>query len=70
MIIKLNGKEKKITENTTILSLLEELKLNPQKVAVELNRTIIKKEKFDSQELQDGDEIEVLQFVGGGSCDQ
>ncbi len=66
MNITLNGKTKEICDNSTILQLLTELDLHPQQVAVEVNREIVKRDKFEEHQLGDGDELEILRFVGGG----
>jgi sulfur carrier protein len=65
MLIKLNGQDRDLAEGDTILTLLESLKLSPDKVAVEINRRLIKTEKY-SNPLKAGDEVEVVTFVGGG----
>ncbi len=67
MNVTLNGKEKGIENDCTIQQLLESLELHPRRVAVEVNREIIKREEYESHRLSEGDEIEVLQFVGGGA---
>ena len=41
---------------------------NPVTVVVELNEEIIKRETYDTTVLKDGDVVEILQFMGGGSC--
>lgn len=69
MTIQLNGKSKEFDSPLTILQLLESLGLSPQRVAVEHNREIIKRERYAEVTLEDGDEVEVLQFVGGGAPD-
>ena len=46
--------------------LLAHLDMQPSKVAVELNRDIVPKQGYATQALHDGDELEILQFVGGG----
>lgn len=66
IVIKVNGEDKSIEENTTILSLLESLKISPNKVVAELNKEIIKKESFDSTFLKNLDQLEIVTFVGGG----
>jgi sulfur carrier protein len=65
MLIKVNGQERDVTEGATILTLLTESKLKPQTVAVELNRRLVKTERYD-QPLKAGDEVEIVTFVGGG----
>jgi thiamine biosynthesis protein ThiS len=65
MQIKLNGEDRTIDDGVTLLALLEERKLSPNKVAVELNRRLLRTEKYPTT-LQDGDEVEIVTFVGGG----
>ena len=65
MIIVLNGQTREIAESTTVRQLIEQHKLTPEKVAIELNRRLIRAEKYDTV-LQPNDEIEIVTFVGGG----
>jgi len=67
MNITVNGKSLEIEENANILQLLSHLDLHPQRVAVEVNRAIVKRGVYESHTLAKGDEIEILQFVGGGA---
>jgi len=64
--IYINGKEKIITLNTNILELLKELNLQPDRVAVEINKNVIPRQAFSNYILQAGDKVEVVRFVGGG----
>ena len=66
MRVKLNGKDRDVEPGITILQLLHQLGLHPQRVAVEVNREIVKRDQYEVHRLGEGDEIEVLQFVGGG----
>ncbi|ACS80701.1 sulfur carrier protein ThiS [Maridesulfovibrio salexigens] len=66
MIVKLNGKEAELAENITILKLLESKNLTPDTVVVELNMEIIPAENYGSTQINDGDHLEILRFVGGG----
>lgn len=66
MNVTLNGKPREFPDSISVAALLEELKLHPRQVAVEINREIVKREQFDVHRVQDGDEIEILRFVGGG----
>ncbi len=65
MKIKVNGEEREVAEDSNILALLAEAKLKPQTVAVEVNRRLVRTEKYD-QPLKAGDEVEIVTFVGGG----
>jgi thiamine biosynthesis protein ThiS len=66
MVIRLNGNEREIPAGSTVRALLESMKLSPDRVAIELNRRLLKTEKYDTV-LGEGDEVEVVTFVGGGS---
>ena len=66
MEIKLNGETRAAREGQTVMGLLEELELDPARVAVELDRRILKKPLWAETVLQPGAEVEVVMFVGGG----
>ena len=65
MKVKVNGQDRDVPAGTSVLQLIEQHKLTPQKVAIELNRRLIRSEKYETV-LTDGDEIEIVTFVGGG----
>lgn len=54
------------TNAGTIMELLNELQIGPGQVAVEVNLSIIKKADYSTFRLNDGDKVEILNFVGGG----
>jgi sulfur carrier protein len=64
--IVVNGEARSAREGQTILGLLEELQLDPSRVAVELDRRIVKQPLWAETVLRAGAEIEIVQFVGGG----
>jgi sulfur carrier protein len=64
--IVLNGEPRTAPQGQTVLGLLEQLHLDPSRVAVELDRRIVKQPRWADTVLQPGAEIEVVQFVGGG----
>ncbi|WP_319467592.1 sulfur carrier protein ThiS [uncultured Pseudodesulfovibrio sp.] len=66
MKVTVNGREADIAEGATILSMLEERGIKADSVVVERNRDIVPSEFFGDVQLQDGDHLEVLRFVGGG----
>lgn len=66
MAIVLNGEEREIADGSTVLSLLRELGLPESRVAVERNRTIVRKADYPGTPLSDGDRVEIVTFVGGG----
>jgi|TARA_X000001036_G_scaffold400592_1_gene405065 sulfur carrier protein len=64
--IKINGKISLINENYSLLIFLNELKIPLKKVAIELNREIIDKNKINRIKLKENDKIEIVHFIGGG----
>lgn len=66
MKIVLNGKQVEINTEMSILEFLRFKGLEPDRVVVEHNREIAKRETWDKVVLKDGDVLEVLRFVGGG----
>ena len=62
----INGDLQQIPENLTLLELLRHLKLSEERVAVERNRQIVKREEWESLRVEAGDQLEIVQFVGGG----
>ena len=64
--IRLNGKEKQISENSKINNLINDLKIPIKKVAIELNQEILDKKKLNKIKLKKNDKIEIVHFIGGG----
>ena len=64
--IVVNGEMQAVPEGVTILALLNQLRLDPARVAVELDRRIVKQAHWDTTTLQAGSQLEIVQFVGGG----
>lgn len=65
MNIKVNGEPRDLPNGETVRALVERYQLRPEKVAIELNRRLLRSEKYDTA-LSDGDEVEIVTFVGGG----
>ena len=66
MQITVNGETLDVAEGASLTALIEQLDLNPKKVAVERNLEIAPKSLYAEIALADGDRIEIVQFVGGG----
>ena len=64
--IVVNGEPRAAAEGQTILELLHQLELDPARVAVELDRRIVKQPLWAATQLRAGAQIEIVQFVGGG----
>ncbi|MBY0493546.1 MAG: sulfur carrier protein ThiS [Cyanobacteria bacterium] len=66
MTIKLNGDPHDIPEPLSVSALLEQLEIDARRVAVELNTAVVRKTEYDSSVIKEGDEVEIVNFVGGG----
>ena len=66
MTITLNGDKQELTAPLSVSELLDQLDIDARRVAVELNLAVVKKSAYDSSVIQDGDEVEIVNFVGGG----
>ena len=62
----INGEPQQLGDGLTIAGLVSHLGLNQRRIAVEVNREIVSREIYDTRLLADGDQIEIVQFVGGG----
>jgi len=66
MKITLNGEPHSLDGPTPVARLIAELKLKPNRVAVEINQTVVPKADYERTLINDGDQVEVVNFVGGG----
>jgi thiamine biosynthesis protein ThiS len=65
--IQINGEPREIPQSFLSLNeLLDTLSLPPQRIAVELNKTMVPRSNWEKTTLKDGDQIEIVHFVGGG----
>ncbi len=67
MDVTINGERQALPESTTAAQLLERLKISPERVVVELNLMILKRAQLPSTVLKEGDHVEIVHMVGGGS---
>ncbi|MEK9732223.1 MAG: sulfur carrier protein ThiS [Pelagibacteraceae bacterium] len=66
MYIVLNGKKFQISEKDTIMQLLKKIDIKSSKVAIEVNKVVIPKEKYRYFKFKNNDKVEVVTFIGGG----
>ena len=64
--IQLNGDPYEINDGTNLNKLLNKLKIQKNKVAIEVNGEIIEKNKYQNLILNKGDKVEIVNFIGGG----
>jgi sulfur carrier protein len=66
MTVTVNGEQREMEEHSTLLDLLALLDLDPRSVVVELNREIVRRPALGDTALSEGDQVELVHFVGGG----
>lgn len=66
MKLEINGESRSVPASASVRELLENLGIKPDRIAVELNRRIIRRQDWDQTALKDLDKVEIVQFVGGG----
>ena len=66
MRIVLNGEPFDVAGPLSLTALLEQLNIDPRRVAVERNTDVVKRGNYDSTPVEEGDQIEIVNFVGGG----
>ena len=66
MTIVINGNQTEIPEGSGVSDLIRSLGLDTERVAVELNKRIIRRANWDSTTISEGDKVEIVHFVGGG----
>ena len=64
--VLVNGEERRIPEGQTITDLIRIMELDPERIAVELDRRIVKRAHWSGTNVSAGSQLEIVQFVGGG----
>jgi sulfur carrier protein len=65
--IKLNGEDKEIADGMTAQALIEMLGLENKRLAMEVNLEILPRSRFSEYQMQNGDQVEIVHAIGGGS---
>lgn len=66
MKLIINGAEREFANVSTLASLVDQLGMKPDRVAIERNRDIVPRDRWSETTLADGDRLEIVHFVGGG----
>lgn len=66
MKLTINGESREVPAGITVEGLLGHLQVDPQRVAVEVDRKVVQRDRWGQQALQEGSAVEIVQFVGGG----
>lgn len=64
--IFINGENKELSENLNLDQLLKQFSLPTERVAIELNKEVIRRKDWSETEISEGDKLEIVHFVGGG----
>ena len=65
--IQVNGETREFSAGLTVEGLILALDLQPARVAIELNRNVVRRTQWAATTLHEGDRVEIIHFVGGGS---
>ena len=64
--VRINGEERRVASGISIAALIAELGLDTKRVAIERNLEIVPRSTFEQVQVEDGDQYEIVHFVGGG----
>ena len=67
MKLTINGQDREFGSAFTVSTLIAQLGMKPDRVAIELNRELVPRDRWPSTQLAEGDKLEIVHFVGGGS---
>jgi thiamine biosynthesis protein ThiS len=66
--IQINGESREVSEQSTLSDLVNELSLPPARIAIELNGEVVRRNDWVNALVREGDRLEIVHFVGGGSA--
>ncbi len=66
--ITINGEPRQVAAESTVTDLIRDLKLAPERLAIEFNLSILPRSAWSETRLQSGDRLEIVHFVGGGQA--
>ena len=69
MWLLLNGERREVVAGVSLAQLIETLNLAPERIAIELNQSVVRRAEWAATELKENDRLEVVHFVGGGATD-
>ena len=66
MFVEINGEARDVPDSITLAELVHHLALAPERLAIELNRQVVRRVNWPETTLKQGDRVEIVHFVGGG----
>lgn len=67
MFVEVNGESRDVPNYITLAELVNHLALAPERLAIELNRKVVRRADWQQTDLKEGDRVEIVHFVGGGT---
>jgi sulfur carrier protein len=67
LLVLVNGESRDVPDSITLAEFVEHLALAPERLAIELNRQVVRRADWPQTTLTEGDRVEIVHFVGGGS---
>lgn len=67
MWLLVNGEKREVSDGISLSQLIENLQLAPERIAIELNQSVVRRADWPKQKLKDSDRVEIVHFVGGGA---
>jgi thiamine biosynthesis protein ThiS len=64
--LRINGEDREVVDNLSLTELVRELDLTPERIAIELNQSVVRRADWPSTVLRENDQVEIVHFVGGG----
>jgi thiamine biosynthesis protein ThiS len=69
LLVQINGESREVRDRSTLDDLVGELALAPARIAIEINQSVVRRNEWARTILADGDRIEIVHFVGGGTAE-
>ena len=66
MLVEINGESRDVAASITLGELITHLSLAPERLAIELNHRVVRRADWQQTNINEGDRIEIVHFVGGG----
>ena len=66
MWLLVNGEKREVSDGISLSQLIEQLHLAPERIAIELNQSVVRRADWLQLELKESDRVEIVHFVGGG----
>ncbi len=66
MNLRINGEDREVVDDLSLKELVTQLDLTPERIAIELNKNVVRRVDWPSTVLKENDQVEIVHFVGGG----